>query len=86
MWINCAAPHIIQAGRPVLCSGSTLASIHSALVYLDAMIATMLQYMSCTLQYKGFDQGAHQIVVCSGMLDGRTATYLIPNARGPPSA
>ena len=45
MWINCAAHDIIKPGRPVLCSGSSLASVQSAIVYLDAMISTMLKHM-----------------------------------------
>ena len=83
MWISCADPSIVQPGRPVLCSGSTLASVKSAVVYLDAMISTMLRYMSCNLQYKGFDQGAHAIIIHGGALNGLTDVYLIPNARGP---
>ena len=61
MWVSCAVPGVVQAGRPVLCSGTVLASVFSALFYLDSMISVMLKYNNCNLQYKGFDQGAHQI-------------------------
>ena len=84
MWVTCAADlNIAQPGRPVLCSGATLASLRAAVTYLDAMVSTMLAYRECTAQYQGFDQGAHQIVVYGGMLDGLADVFIVPNARGP---
>jgi hypothetical protein len=85
MWIRCAEPQIIQYAAtrtlPVICSGTTLASLHAAILWLDALLTVMYAHINCVQQYRGFDQGAHIIAIYGSRI--QAPVYLIPNARGP---
>ena len=81
-WVGCARPDLLVPARPVLNSGTTLASAHESLLWLDALLATLYNYSDCALRLTGFDQGAHQIAVWSNAI-APAPVYVIPTSRGP---
>jgi len=83
-WTDCADSEYKNRHRskPVLCSGTVLASYEAALHYLSAMQHFMLKHARCTRDVGGFDQGAHQMLIHDALIP-HTAVYVVPSSRGP---